>query len=147
MKNLLWLFVNLMLFSCRNVQKENTLLLKDVDEIFNTERAFEKMAADSGLAKAFNYFADDSVVIDRGKGLIKGKAGVRDFYSNPDMAKVVLKWKPDFVEVSASGDLGYTYGRYTHVITDSTGKVTERSGIFHTVWKRQKDGSWKYVWD
>jgi ketosteroid isomerase-like protein len=147
MKNFTWLIVSLMLISCKNVQNENTLVLNNINEIFKTERAFEKMAADSGLAKAFSFFADDSVVIDRGKGLIKGKAGVREFYSDPGMAKVVLKWKPDFVEVSSSGDLGYTYGRFTHVIADSTGKITERTGVFHTVWKRQKDGSWKYVWD
>ena len=58
-----------------------------------------------------------------------------------------LSWKPDFVDVSASGDLGYTYGHFTYSYTDSTGTIMESSGVFHTVWKRQADGSWLFVWD
>ena len=58
-----------------------------------------------------------------------------------------LKWKPDFVDVAASGDLGYTYGHYTYSYIDSTGKAAEDKGIFHTVWKRQPDGNWRFVWD
>ena len=32
-------------------------------------------------------------------------------------------------------------------VKDSTGKTNENRGAFHTVWKKQKDGSWRYVWD
>ena len=58
-----------------------------------------------------------------------------------------LIWKPDFVDVSASGDLAYTYGAYTYSYKDSTGAIVEQGGIFHTVWKRQADGGWRFVWD
>ena len=61
--------------------------------------------------------------------------------------KVSLDWKPDFVDVALSGDLGYTYGKYTYTTTDSIGKSKVIEGVFHTVWKRQTDGKWKYVWD
>jgi ketosteroid isomerase-like protein len=60
---------------------------------------------------------------------------------------VSLKWTPDFIDVAASCDLGYTYGKYTFAVTDSTGKVNESRGYFHTVWKKQKDGNWRFVWD
>lgn len=36
---------------------------------------------------------------------------------------------------------------YTYSVTDSTGETKSSSGIFHTVWKRQADGTWKFVWD
>jgi ketosteroid isomerase-like protein len=49
--------------------------------------------------------------------------------------------------VSACGDLGYTWGSYTFTATDSLGATHRSEGIFHTVWKRQPDGSWKFVWD
>jgi ketosteroid isomerase-like protein len=32
-------------------------------------------------------------------------------------------------------------------VKDSVGNKKDFKGIFHTVWKKQKDGSWKYVWD
>ncbi|MFC2138829.1 YybH family protein, partial [Bacteroidota bacterium] len=60
---------------------------------------------------------------------------------------VKLEWKPDYIDVSTSGDLGYTFGKFTFSAKDTTGKLIESEGIFHTVWKRQEDGSWKYVWD
>jgi ketosteroid isomerase-like protein len=52
-----------------------------------------------------------------------------------------------FVDVAASGDLAYTYGQYTISSKDENGKEITKSGVFHTVWKQQSDGSWKYVWD
>jgi ketosteroid isomerase-like protein len=32
-------------------------------------------------------------------------------------------------------------------IPREAGEVGEYQGVFHTVWKRQPDGTWKYVWD
>jgi len=43
--------------------------------------------------------------------------------------------------------MAYTYGKYTMTIIDSAGESKVSNGIFHTVWKKQKDGSWKFVWD
>jgi ketosteroid isomerase-like protein len=112
------------------------------------ERDFEKMAAEKGIAEAFWYFADSNAVIKRGgDSVIHGKEGIRKFYSGDFFKTATVKWSPDFVEVSADGSLGYTFGKYTWQSKDSTGKINESKGIFHTVWKKQEDGSWKYVWD
>jgi ketosteroid isomerase-like protein len=43
--------------------------------------------------------------------------------------------------------MAYTYGKYLWKVKDTTGKIQEFKGVFHTVWKRQSDGSWKYGWD
>ena len=102
-----------------------------------------------GLAKAFAEYAADDVVINRNDSLIFGKDGLMQFYSqatNPSQ-KVELSWKPDFADVSESGDLAYTFGKYLFTVSDSTGNIQSSTGIFHTVWKRQSDGSWRFVWD
>ena len=118
---------------------------KEADEIWATEIAFEKDAATRGLAKAFYSFASEEAVIKRDK-LIFGRDSIREFYSTFD-SRVKFSWKPDTVIVSQGRDLGYTYGKYTHSFMDSLGVEQTTSGIFHTIWKKQKDGSWKYVWD
>lgn len=118
-------------------------------EILDTEQAFSNMTKNEGIAKAFSEFAADDVVINRNDSLIVGKESLQQFYTqttNPNR-KVELSWKPDFVDVSSSGDLGYTYGKYLFSVTDSTGQTQSSTGIFHTVWKRQKDGTWRFVWD
>ncbi len=121
---------------------------KAKQEIAQAEKDFEKMAAEKGLAEAFWYFADSNAVIRRvNDSLIRGKESIRNFYAANRFKTAIVKWSPDFVDASSAGDLGYTYGKYTWQSKDSTGKVNESQGVFHTVWKKQKDGSWKYVWD
>lgn len=117
------------------------------NEVMQTELDFAEMAKTEGIAKAFEVFAADDAVLLRNNALVLGKEGIRKLYENRNLNNVSLEWKPDFIEVSASGDLAYTYGKYNYSTVDSAGVTTSSNGIFHTVWKRQADGSWKYVWD
>ena len=116
-------------------------------EIVAAETAFSQMAQERGLSEAFIQFADDSAVLMRNNNLIEGKESIKSYFEGQDLSNTTLVWRPDFVDVSTSGDLGYTYGSFTYSMTDTAGVVQTATGIFHTVWKRQEDGSWKYVWD
>jgi ketosteroid isomerase-like protein len=116
-------------------------------EIVQTEQAFAAMAKEKGLSEAFAYFADSAASLNRGSYIIHGKDSIRLYYLAPRYMGVELQWKPDFVEVSASGDLGYTYGRFLFSTHDSTGQAIRSKGIFHTVWKKQANGEWRFVWD
>ena len=112
------------------------------------EKDFETMAAEKNIAEAFWYFADSTAVIKRQNDtLIQGKDAIKNYYSADEYKTAVVKWSPDFVESSHDGTMAYTYGKYTWQFKDSAGKVNEFKGVFHTVWKKQSDGSWKYVWD
>jgi ketosteroid isomerase-like protein len=145
MKTLMAVVLSLLVFYACNTKTDKEAMKK---EIFQTEKDFEKMAADKGVAEAFYYFADDSAVILRqNDSIIKGKENIKTFYVKREKKNATVNWTPDFVEVSDCGTLGYTYGKYVWKITDDSAKVTEYKGVFHTVWKKQKDGSWKYVWD
>ena len=128
-------------------QKSGSDIEKWKQEIIEAERAFCEMAKNEGISAAFITFSADDVVVLRGNNLIKGKSALRASYESRPSGNVSLVWAPDFVDVSSSGDLGYTYGKYTYSSTDSLGKVQSSEGIFHTVWKRQADGTWKFVWD
>lgn len=121
---------------------------KAIGEIEKAEKDFQKMSADKGIMEAFWFYADTNAVIKRqNDSLIHGKDAIRNFYAASFYKQASVTWAPDFTDASAQGDFGYTYGKYTWQSKDSTGKVTEYKGVFHTVWKRQPDGSWKYVWD
>ena len=135
-------------FSCQYESKESSVE-QWKNEIIQTEKDFADMASSNGIAQAFLFYAAEDAVLERNDVLIKGKQSIADILrkNNSNSMEVTLSWKPDFVDVSNSGDLGYTYGKYQYVSIDSLGNKQESEGIFHTVWKRQKDGSWKYVWD
>ncbi len=143
---LLMIFSLLFFISCQNnpkkVDKESSKA-----EIVRTEQDFASFAKEKGIAEAFGFFADSSAVIQRGNRLIEGKDSVQAFYHSRIKPGTILEWAPDFVEVSTCGDLGYTYGKYTISVPDSIGQPVKSTGIFHTVWKKQPDGSWRFVWD
>jgi len=146
MKKYLILFVYLscsfMLFSQQMNHKE---MIKA--EIYKTEKAFEKMVSEKGIAEAFYFFADVNAVILRANdSIIKGKENIKIFY-NIKSSNATVNWTADFIDVSDDGSLGYTYGKYVWKIKKEDGSISESKGIFHTVWKKQADKSWKYVWD
>jgi ketosteroid isomerase-like protein len=142
MKKLL-LGIIILSFSCSSPEKKSPE--EEIAGIIQTELDFARMADEVGVAAAFYYFADDSAVINRGDRIIKGKEAIREYYETSLRPGTKLDWAPDFADVS--GDIGYTYGRYTHSVPDSSGNITEHRGIFHTVWKLQDNGSWRFVWD
>lgn len=117
------------------------------ESVVQTEKAFAKMAKDAGIAAAFYAFADTTAVIKRQNDtLIQGREAIRAFYANT-IPGTEVAWLPDFVDVSTDGSMAYTYGKYVWRIPRKDSGFTEYKGVFHTVWKKQTDGSWKYVWD
>lgn len=126
-----------------NMQEKDMEILKN--EILETEQNFAKMVSEEGMYKAFVAFADEDAVILRNDSLIMGKRAIHLFYQNRNYK--TLSWKPDFIEVAASGDLAYTFGHYTFSFMDTIGHPQENRGVFHTIWKKQANGNWKFVWD
>ena len=138
--------VLLFFFSCGQPTDKNIL----EREIFATEKSFEKMCEIKGIAEAFYFFADDRAVIKRQNDtLIIGKENIKEYYNKDFYKNASVKWTADFIDVSNDGNLAYTYGKYIWTVKDENEneKQSEFKGVFHTVWKRQKDNSWKYVWD
>lgn len=142
----LFIFGTLFTFQCQ-VKVKNTSMDLSKQQVLETEKQFELLTAQKGLAESFYQFADSNAVLNRGETIIQGKDKIREHYQNSTLKNVLLKWDADFVEVAHSGDLAYTYGKYTFTAIDTSGKLIDNKGIFHTVWKKQNDGSWKFVWD
>lgn len=139
-----FLFIMLFAFACNQPTDKNRLK----EEILKTEKSFEKMCAEKGVAEAFYFFADDSAVIKRENDtLIIGKENIKNYHNNDFYKTASVKWTPDFIDVSDDGTMAYTFGKYIWISKDESGKDVEFKGVFHTVWKKQKDNSWKYVWD
>ena len=148
MRNLLYFLTFLsVMVSCHLSKDNDNRQEKCKAEIIQTEKDFEKMAAEKGLPEAFSHYAADSAILNVRDSIIHGKPGIKNYYQSWTVSNVSLRWSPDFVDVSSSCDLGYTYGKYTFSFTDSTGRVLKSKGIFHTVWKKQPDGTWRFVWD
>jgi ketosteroid isomerase-like protein len=111
------------------------------------EGEFMKAAADKGSQGYMSYYADDSVEIPNGAPLIQGKAEIAKGMGFLDDKNNRLLWTPVGADISASGDLGYTYGTFEFHTKDKDGKPVVQYGKYTSIWKQQKDGSWKVVLD
>ena len=111
------------------------------------EDQFSAMARDRGILAAFQHFAaPDVTFIDTDPRQWRGVAAVNERMGE-DRPGVSLTWSACFTDVSDDGTLGYNYGRYELRAPDADGNETTRGGWFLSIWKRQPDGSWKYVMD
>jgi ketosteroid isomerase-like protein len=113
-------------------------------------RIDEQFSADAqrmGVAEAFaRYAAPDARMLPQGSDVVSGLDGVRKQMSGfPKGA--TLAWKPFHADVAASGDLGYTLGTYELRAKDGSGQATVAYGKYCSIWKKQPDGSWKWVVD
>ena len=120
---------------------------KTKDELAQMEDAFCAMAQEIGLLAAFQHFAaPDVAFIDTDPRKFRGLEAVRQRIG-PDKPGVKLTWSAMFTDVSDDGTLGYNYGRFESRFPGADGREVVRGGFFLTIWKRQPDGSWRYVMD
>ena len=113
-------------------------------QMIETERAFAARALVIGWKQAFiEYFAPDALGFDQGQvGLARDQlAKAPD--PPPDLQ---LIWEPRFGDISGSGDLGYLTGPVRNVRASRDGGKPRYSN-YTSVWKRQRDGSFKVVMD
>ncbi len=118
-----------------------------VKALMKVDAEFSQAAQKIGVGEAFVRYADaEATMLPPGENPVTGLAGVRaQFKDFP--AGTTLAWKPYKAEAAASGDLGYTLGTYEMHGKDKDGKPVVRYGKYCSVWKKQKDGAWKWVVD
>jgi len=144
MKTKFWLpflFAAFVLGALANSQADNSAGLMKL------ENEFMQAAADHGSQGYMSYYADDAVEVPNGAGFLKGKAEIAKTMEFLDSGGNHLTWAPLAGGVAASGDLGYTYGTYEFRSKDKDGKAVVNHGKYTTIWKKQKDGSWKVALD
>ena len=113
--------------------------------LMKTDRDFSEMSVKEGMFRAFLfYIADDGVILRNDSYPSKGKETLQKRYEGKSDSSFILSWEPSYEMISQSGDLGYTYGIYTNT-EKSDGKISK--GTYLTIWKKQGDGSWKFVMD
>ncbi len=147
MKKRLFLAALLGVFATLNSPAANPDREKLKAEVAKMEDAFCAMAQEKGLLAAFEHFAaPDVAFLDTDPRKFRGLEAVRE-RMGPDEPGIKLTWSASFSDVSDDGTLGYNYGRYELHRPGADGQPILRTGWFLTIWKRQPDGSWRYVMD
>jgi ketosteroid isomerase-like protein len=120
----------------------------DVKAIKDVESAWVKTAATKDVDAFIVYYADDASVLMPNAPLFTGKPAIKEslkpLMTDPNFS---LTFMPTRVEVSKSGDMGFTQGPYKMSFSDHRGNKFEDEGKYLTVWRKLADGTWKAVED
>jgi uncharacterized protein (TIGR02246 family) len=121
----------------------------DVKAIQDNETQWNQDFASKDPDKIAAHYADDAILMGPGMPPSSGKDTIRNtlkqMVSDPALS---LKFQSSKVEVAKSGDVAYTQGSYTMVMTDpQTKQVINDHGSYVTTYRKQPDGTWKAVAD
>jgi ketosteroid isomerase-like protein len=117
-----------------------------VIQLMQLEAKFAEDVAKGG-GKAFaSWFADDAVTLANGKPAVLGRGAIAA-QANWSPTDYSLTWTAQGAQMSASNEMGFTWGHYTGRSKDTKGNPIVTSGRYITVWKKLADGTWKVALD
>ena len=116
-----------------------------LQQMVQTEQAFSRMAAEQNTRDAFMAFIADDGLLFRPTA-VNGKQWMREHPVPPSDKHPLLAWQPAFAGMAAAGDLGFTTGPWEFK-ADVKDEKPSGYGHFVTLWKKQADGTWKFVVD
>ena len=113
-------------------------------QMVEAERAFAARALVAGWKAAFlEYFAENAIGFDSGNvGLARDQIGAN---SDPPKDHRLI-WEPRYGDVAASGELGYLTGPVRSILP-SRDNGRPRHSTYASIWKRERNGSFKVVMD
>src|SRR3954469_3849336 len=112
----------------------------------SADSSFSDLSYRMGTGYAFSNTVSEDGVVFGTPDLRIGPRAIREGFALQSEASS-LTWKPEFVAVSGSRDIGYTIGEYVSTGRGPSGAAVQRFGKYLTIWRRQKDGQWRFVAD
>lgn len=139
-----------LLTSCGEVPRARSVLQTEeasADVLLEADRQFALEVAERGLEAWVDWFEEEGFQLAPGE-VVRGKTAIRAYMQDSFGTEgFLLEWEPEHASISASGDLGYTFGRYRAHRTGPDGTDVVREGRYITIWHKQPDGTWKVALD
>jgi ketosteroid isomerase-like protein len=127
----------LVFWSCSEQDNSQNVLRSLVE----SERAFARASADSGMRQAFmSYLAEEAIVFRP-----EPTRGKERYVNSPEVPGMLI-WQPVFADISRDGKMGYTTGPW-EFRQESKNDSADGYGDYISIWKKQADNSWKVVID
>jgi ketosteroid isomerase-like protein len=137
-----------LLVACASLACEEVESREDRRALLAFDREFAQKVEQQGFRVLEDFYDEDAVYMPSFAPTIEGREKILDAYRPYyDSTTLKLSWVPSRAEVARSRDLGWTIGTYTVTRTDDKGTTTIRHGRYVTIWKKQRDGTWKAVLD
>ena len=133
-----------LLFSCNEKKVAVADNAGERIKLIDADKAFSKLSEEKGMKTAFiEYIDSNGVLLKQNHPPIAG-ANAIDYLIQQNDTAFTLTWQPHNAVVAKSGDIGYTYGIYSFQPKSAD---TILYGTYVSIWKKQRDGTWKFVLD
>lgn len=144
MRSVLLFYFLMFFFTSCLFKKKNDAALPAADEkqLIQADMAFSALSEAKGMKNAFVEYMDSNGILLRPQHFPILEAEAIDFLISQDDGAFTLTWKPKNAVIASSGDLGFTYGLYA---LQPGNQDTVLYGTYVNIWKRQEDGSWKFI--
>lgn len=114
---------------------------RNINGLVQAEKNFAAYSLANGTKDAFLHFLDSNgIVFDQGKAL-----NGMEVWNAREKKSGILNWHPEFTEIAASEDFGYTTGPWT--FQPSLKDTIIARGQYTTVWHFNKQREWKFLVD
>jgi ketosteroid isomerase-like protein len=144
-KVLLFAAVMVSMGSCNLFQNKKVVAgPNEKQKMMDNDRAFSALSKAKGMKNAFLEYIDSNGVLLRPNQLPIVGADAIDYLIQINDSSYTMQWEPKGGAIAQSGELGYTYGLYA---VKPSSKDTTLYGTYVSIWKKQADGSWKFVLD
>jgi ketosteroid isomerase-like protein len=144
-KVLLFVAAMVSMGSCNLFQNKKVVAgPNEKQKMMDNDRAFSALSKAKGMKNAFLEYIDSNGVLLRPNQLPIVGADAIDYLIQINDSSYTMQWEPKGGAIAQSGELGYTYGLYA---VKPSSKDTTLYGTYVSIWKKQADGSWKFVLD
>jgi ketosteroid isomerase-like protein len=113
--------------------------------VFAAEGAFCDSAATSVSAAFATFAAPDAGKIGQSSEYVFGRAAIAEVFAAVPLG-AGPKWRPAAGTVASSNDLAFTFGP-AWPRASGAADPPPTAGKYFTIWRRQADGTWRYVVD
>ncbi|MEY2413961.1 MAG: hypothetical protein QOD84_2567 [Acidobacteriaceae bacterium] len=117
-------------------------------EIRAADKAGLKAAQAKNIDGAVANYASDASWLPPHAPIVQGKEAIRAAWASmlatPDLK---IEWQITKLEISPSGEMGYTLYKYDMTMQGPTGQPIHDVGKDMAVWKKESDGKWKIIAD
>jgi len=142
LKQVFSIYVSSLFFS-NLIFAQDKNLTKDQNSLVSAENNFAATAVSKNIKTAFMQVLDENAVVFRPQP-INGRWA---YYIDTRPDSTYLFWKPEFIDISAGGDFGYSTGPWYARRSKNTTEGRKGFGNFVTIWKKDKSGDWKVLLD
>jgi ketosteroid isomerase-like protein len=111
-----------------------------IEQVRATERAFAATMAARDFTAFTRYVSEEAVFFDGDSATHGREAITKQWKPYFEGAQAPFSWQPQTIEVLPSGTLAHSSGP----VLDKNG---QRVATFNSVWRREKDGHWRVIFD